>query len=644
MRAIYGQTRRRGVSAPRVEGAKAQKEGCVSMQKGRRLGNYQLLDLLGRGGFAEVYLGLHIYLSTPAAIKVLHTRLTTQDQGRFLAEARMIARLNHPNIVRVLDFGVEADTPFLVIDYAPLGNMRAQCPPGTTMDQERLLVFLRQVAEALQYAHDRNVIHRDVKPDNFLLKRSNHLLLSDFGIAVGLPDFSQGPVDVAGTYDYTAPEQLKGQPSPASDQYALGVVAYEWLTGERPFAGSVASLIWQHHSSPPPPLREKVPEIWPDVEQAVLRALAKDPAARWPSAVAFADALQQAVLAARQPRPTRASSSFPVVTAPFRAGADQTVPPGPLWNVPYRRNPFFTGREAVLEHIHAALRSERVTVLSQPRAISGLGGIGKTQTAVEYAYRYRDSYQAVFWAQADSREALISDLAAIGALLQLPEKAEQDISRVAAAVQQWLQAHEDWLLVLDNVEELGMLAEFLPSHGNILLTTRSQVTGGAAQRIDLEEMIPEEGALFLLRRARLVQPGLPYGAVDARLRAEAKEAAELLDGLPLALDQAGAYIEETSCTLFDYLNRYRERRATCSGGGEATRPPTIPNPWRPPGRSPSRRWSRPTDPQRTSYASVRILRPMPSLKKSSARGRLNSARRWPPWLLTGWNWTRRCAS
>jgi tetratricopeptide (TPR) repeat protein len=106
-----------------------------------------------------------------------------------------------------------------------------------------------------------------------------------------------------------------------------------------------------------------------------------------------------------------------------------------------------------------------------------------------------------------------------------------------------------------------MLAEFLPSHGNILLTTRSQVTGGAAQRIDLEEMIPEEGALFLLRRARLVQPGLPYGAVDARLRAEAKEAAELLDGLPLALDQAGAYIEETSCTLFDYLDRYRERRA-----------------------------------------------------------------------------------
>src|ERR1700694_3698610 len=126
----------------------------------------------------------------------------------------------------------------------------------------------------------------------------------------------------------------------------------------------------------------------------------------------------------------------------------------------------------MLTRLPTCLHVGSAAALSQPPAISGLGGIGKTQTAVEYAYRYRDSYQAMFWARAESREALLSDLAAIGALLQLPEKAEQDISRIAAAVKEWLQGHEDWLLVLDNVEDLGLLAEFLPSCGTILLTTR----------------------------------------------------------------------------------------------------------------------------------------------------------------------------
>jgi eukaryotic-like serine/threonine-protein kinase len=264
-------------------------------RSGQQIGNYRLVRLLGEGGFAEVYLGEHIYLGTEAAIKILRTQLTSDDIEQFQAEARIIARLEHPNIVRVLDFGVEGNTPFLVMSYAPNGTLRQYHKRGVPLPTTTIVSYVKQIADALQYAHNQKLIHRDIKPENMLIGRHNEIILSDFGIAlVAQSSRYQHTRDVVGTVAYMAPEQIQGKPRPASDQYSLAVVVYEWLCGVRPFSGTFTEVAVQHAVAPPPPLHEKLPSISPDVEQVVLTALAKDPQQRFASVLAFANALEQA--------------------------------------------------------------------------------------------------------------------------------------------------------------------------------------------------------------------------------------------------------------------------------------------------------------------------------------------------------------
>lgn len=265
---------------------------------GQQLGNYRLLRLLGQGGFAEVYLGEHIYLDTAAAIKVLHTQLDSDDVDHFRSEARTIARLVHPHIVRVLDYGVDDKTPFLVVDYAPNGTLRKRNAKGTQLPLATVVNYVNQVAAALQYAHEQKVIHRDVKPENMLLGRRNEVLLSDFGIALVAQSShyhsTQGVQDLAGTIAYMAPEQIQSQSVPASDQYSLAIAVYEWLSGERPFHGSFAEIAVKHTMVTPPSLREKVPALTPAVEEVLMKALAKDPRQRFATVEEFARVLESA--------------------------------------------------------------------------------------------------------------------------------------------------------------------------------------------------------------------------------------------------------------------------------------------------------------------------------------------------------------
>lgn len=266
-------------------------------RSGQQFGNYRLVRLLGEGGFAEVYLGVHHYLETEAAIKILRAQLARDDVELFRAEARIIARLEHPNIVRVLDFGVQENTPFLVMSYAPHGTLRQYHKRGVPIPLATVVTYVQQIADALQYAHNQKLIHRDIKPENMLIGRRDEIILSDFGIAlVAQSSRYQHTRDVVGTVAYMAPEQIQGKPRPASDQYSLAVVVYEWLSGARPFSGSFTEVAVQHAVAPPPPLHEKLPSISQDVEEVVLTALAKDPQRRFESVLAFASALEQASL------------------------------------------------------------------------------------------------------------------------------------------------------------------------------------------------------------------------------------------------------------------------------------------------------------------------------------------------------------
>ncbi len=247
---------------------------------------------------------------------------------------------------------------------------------------------------------------------------------------------------------------------------------------------------------------------------------------------------------------------------------EKEAKPSGIWNVPYLRNPHFTGRDELLSQLEQQLSSEnhndptaRRTSLTQPRAIKGLGGIGKTQIAIEYAYRSRDldRYTHTFWTNAATKEALLTSFIELAALLppDFSAKDEPDQSKLVEATKRWLeQCQQCWLLIFDNADDISLIRNYLPQRGNgcILLTTRADAVGSLATSIEVETMGFIEGTHLLLRRAQRFEQ-----ASDEAIN-QAGNIVVALDHFPLALDQAGAYIEETGCSFVSYLEIYQESR------------------------------------------------------------------------------------
>lgn len=264
------------------------------------LGKYRVIRCLGGGAFAEVYQAEHIHLPGHfVAVKMLTAHFAVEDIRQFQQEAQILAHLNHPGIIRLLDYDIKERKPFIVMEYAPNGSLRDQVPHGQRLPLPTVVSYVKQIAAALQCAHDHHLIHRDVKPENLLLGQQNNLLLSDFGIALLTRSMRvQSIVEAVGTATYSAPEQLQGKPTRASDQYALGIMVYEWLTGRPPFLGDLFQVVNQHIESSVPPLRQYSFMLPQPVQEVVLRALAKDPEDRFVCVSEFADALEDAIVQA----------------------------------------------------------------------------------------------------------------------------------------------------------------------------------------------------------------------------------------------------------------------------------------------------------------------------------------------------------
>jgi tetratricopeptide (TPR) repeat protein len=248
-----------------------------------------------------------------------------------------------------------------------------------------------------------------------------------------------------------------------------------------------------------------------------------------------------------------------------KQSSSSSTPPAPylrLWHVPYKPSPFFTGRDALVQALHETFASRQdhgITTL----ALSGLGGSGKTQIALEYAYRYRDDYHAIFWIHGQSAEALRADFIGMAKLLNLPEHKDTDPENTIAALKRYLSHAARWLIIIDHLETFEPLADLFPSlgQGDILVTTRRHAAGESAIMHKVEMLTPAEGALFLLRRIRKLDQHTPVETLPAMMVDAAHTISRLVSGLPLALDQAGAYIEQTTSSLAIYIERYKKHEA-----------------------------------------------------------------------------------
>ena len=289
----------------------------MNLSPGTTVGVYQVIEPLGRGGMGAVYKVYHPQLKVQRAIKVVLPVFNDEAefQARFQKEAQAIARMRHPNILPVHDFGEEQGFAYLVTDLVDGGTLADRA--GGPLPVDRVVKLLGPIASALDYAHSRGVIHRDVKPSNILLYSDETPVLADFGIAKDLEATVVGGQTTrpVGTPTYMAPEQVDGKPaSPATDQYALAAVAYELLTGQVPFTGPTPeSVLVAHLVKPLPPPRSINPALSKAVEKVLIKGLAKGPEDRYSSVSAFVDALAGAAGSSSPDSSGRRVTAFAVI-------------------------------------------------------------------------------------------------------------------------------------------------------------------------------------------------------------------------------------------------------------------------------------------------------------------------------------------
>jgi serine/threonine protein kinase len=323
---------------------------------GLQLGHYKLIRQIGSGAMGEVYLAEDTRIVRQVAVKIIrseapsypHAETSTELERLFQREMQVISKLDHPYILPLYDFGEEKvqgmTYTYMVMPYraeGALSDWLRNRPNNALISFQDVAHFVTQAADALQHAHDQYLVHQDIKPSNFLVRsRPAHpsqpdILLADFGIAKFTTATSMASQNVRGTPAYMPPEQWDGHPVPASDQYALAIMAYHLLTGQFPFQGGPGQMMRQHFSAPPPAPSTYNPRISHAMDTVILRALAKDPNSRFPSIVKFAEALQQSLLYGGDLRATLAiraneatTGTQRTLTLPGKRQVTAYIPPG----------------------------------------------------------------------------------------------------------------------------------------------------------------------------------------------------------------------------------------------------------------------------------------------------------------------------
>ncbi len=500
---------------------------------------------LGRGGMGHVFLANHTSLGRRAALKVLAPTFAADAafRERFVRESQLVAAIEHPNMIPIYDAGEADGVLFIAMRYVEGYDLMQLIAREGPLTPERALEIVGQVAAALDAAHAREIVHRDVKPANILIDSpSARTFLTDFGVAKRAQAEEAGSDVFVGTVDYASPEQIQGQPTGiATDVYALGCVLYVALTGARPFPKDTdVAVIYAHLLEPPPAVTATRSELPAAVDAVVAIALAKDEGGRYPSCgelvAAARDALRTTVTVVGPPAgPALELPRAPGVGGRRRAGLPDAV--GPL-----------IGREIELAAATEALASDEVHLLT----LTGTGGSGKTRLALEVAAALRDSFHdGVAFAGLASLNDPALVLQAIAAALGVEEHGGGDLLEAVAAEL----GDEQVLLVLDNFEHLlpaaSIVADLLLQAPllKVLATSRSalRVRGEREQAVfplalpdpadDLDSLTRSPAVSLFVERAREVDPSF---GLDVENAAAVAEICRRLDGLPLAIELAAA--------------------------------------------------------------------------------------------------------
>lgn len=514
---------------------------------------YRLDRELGHGGMGTVYQGYDVLLDRVVAVKLLTSKkLGKEGKERLLGEARAVAKLNHPNIVSVYDAGESDDMPFVVMEYIIGKSLYEETPKS----KQQILRTVIQVCDALEEAHTHGIIHRDLKPENVIMTEGGLAKLTDFGLARSVASRMSQDGALTGTVFYISPEQALGKPLDArSDLYALGVMLYEFCTGQLPFtAEDQLAVIAQHIHQDPIPPRELAEDISQEVEAIILRLMAKQPDARFGSAGELRAALEE-LLSSEDKSSQKPHHNLPVFLTRF------------------------IGRERELKHIREWVGSERLLTLT------GVGGTGKTRLALEALRTIVDDFRDGVWLvelSAISDEAQMTR--AIASVLGAREQSGQLLIDT-------LKTHigqRQMVLILDNCEHLiessaRIVQDLLTVCPNLHVITTSREALGLPGEVSfhvksLQQPDPEnlpgmqqawqvESMQLFRDRALNVNPDFNPDAVQTLAAARV---CTRLDGIPLAIELAAARVRVLS--VEEIAERLSDRFRLLTGGRRSAIP------------------------------------------------------------------------